>query len=66
MGVNRDGCTLGGIDMSSPFLVVVVVNAPSFVLTNLLGYVHVCVGDDVAVGSRPRSLGWPTWNSGGW
>ena len=39
---------------SSPFLVVVVANAPSFVLTNLLGYVHVCVADDVAMGSRPR------------
>ena len=39
---------------SSPFLVVVVVNAPTFVLTNLLGYVRVCVGGDVAVGSRPR------------
>ena len=37
----------------------VVVDAPSFVLTHLLGYVRVrcvrvCVGDDVAVGSRPR------------
>ncbi len=39
---------------SSPFLVVVVVDAPSFVLTHLLGYVCVCVGDVVAVGSRPR------------
>ena len=49
---------------SSPFLVVVVINAPTFVLTNLLRYVGVCVGYDVAVGLRPRwhSVMWHHWH----